>query len=63
LAFLDTESAKAVAPRVIELMGKELNWSEDRKKKELQETNYFLHIMTVGKEADQYNDDEQTTSA
>lgn len=50
LAFLDTKAANEALPKVIELMAKEFNWSEERQKQEKIATKHFLHKMTVGQE-------------
>lgn len=42
LAFLNVREAYKAVPRVVELMGKELNWSKERQAKEIQETVEFL---------------------
>ena len=38
VSFIDTVASKeTILPKVVEIMGRELKWSEERKKKELQE--------------------------
>ena len=48
LAFLDCQSAFEAMPRVIEIMGEELNWSKERKERERLETVEFLKTMGLG---------------
>ncbi|CAM9545594.1 glycerol-3-phosphate dehydrogenase, mitochondrial [Lethenteron reissneri] len=43
LAFLNVQAADEALPRVIEIMGKELNWSEKRKQEELETAKTFLY--------------------
>lgn len=45
LAFLDCRAAYEALPKVIEVMGKELKWSEDRKVKEYDDGVLFLKGM------------------
>ena len=45
LAFLDVRQAYKALPRVVELMGKELNWSKERQAQEFKETETFLLTM------------------
>jgi len=45
LAFLNKEAAKKVLPEVVEIMGKEKNWSSGRKKTELEEALKDLEYL------------------
>ncbi|CEJ80117.1 Putative Glycerol-3-phosphate dehydrogenase [[Torrubiella] hemipterigena] len=50
LAFLDVDSALAALPRVIEIMGEELNWSKGRAAFEWDETVRFLKSMGLSQD-------------
>uniref|UniRef100_A0ACB8G166 Glycerol-3-phosphate dehydrogenase n=1 Tax=Sphaerodactylus townsendi TaxID=933632 RepID=A0ACB8G166_9SAUR len=43
LAFLNVQAAEEALPRIIEIMGKRLKWSEQKKKEELAEAKKFLY--------------------
>ncbi|KFP83315.1 PREDICTED: glycerol-3-phosphate dehydrogenase, mitochondrial [Apaloderma vittatum] len=43
LAFLNVQAAEEALPRIIDIMGKELNWSEQKKKEELEAAKKFLY--------------------
>ncbi|KYO17987.1 glycerol-3-phosphate dehydrogenase, mitochondrial [Alligator mississippiensis] len=43
LAFLNVQAADEALPRIVDIMGKELNWSEQRKKEELAAAKKFLY--------------------
>ena len=46
ISFLDTVAARdTILPKVIDIMGTELKWSEERKKKELEEAIEGLTSM------------------
>ncbi|KAJ3126054.1 hypothetical protein HK098_007931 [Nowakowskiella sp. JEL0407] len=45
LAFLDSRAAYEALPRVVEIMGQELNWSVERKRLEYENTQNFLKTM------------------
>jgi glycerol-3-phosphate dehydrogenase len=45
LSFLDAEAALAALPKVVDLMGEELLWSEARKEQEWEQTVQFLGTM------------------
>lgn len=47
MAFLDTEATMEALPRVIDIMGEELDWTETRKQLEFQEGINFLSSMGV----------------
>ena len=42
LAFLNSEAAKVVAPRVAQIMGKTLKWSKNEEKKQLEDAMEYL---------------------
>ncbi|XP_044273736.1 glycerol-3-phosphate dehydrogenase, mitochondrial isoform X1 [Varanus komodoensis] len=43
LAFLNVQAADEALPRIIEIMGKKLKWSEQKKKEEMAEAKKFLY--------------------
>ncbi|XP_020860520.1 glycerol-3-phosphate dehydrogenase, mitochondrial [Phascolarctos cinereus] len=43
LAFLNVQAAEEALPKIVELMGRELNWSEEKKKEELDCATRFLY--------------------
>ncbi|KAH0621397.1 hypothetical protein JD844_022663 [Phrynosoma platyrhinos] len=43
LAFLNVQAADEALPRIIEIMGEKLKWSEQKKKEELAEAKKFLY--------------------
>ncbi|KAG5852561.1 hypothetical protein ANANG_G00063730 [Anguilla anguilla] len=43
LGFLNVQAADEALPRIVELMGKELGWSEQKKKEELATAKQFLY--------------------
>ncbi|NXS52738.1 GPDM protein, partial [Brachypteracias leptosomus] len=43
LAFLNVQAAEEALPRIVDIMGKELNWSEQKKKEELETARKFLY--------------------
>ncbi|KAF7969366.1 hypothetical protein HWV62_27492 [Athelia sp. TMB] len=45
LSFLNAQAALNALPRVVEIMGEELNWSLSRKRQELQSATSFLSSM------------------
>ncbi|WFD01155.1 glycerol-3-phosphate dehydrogenase [Malassezia yamatoensis] len=47
MSFLDTEATIECLPRVIDLMGEELDWSESRRQLEFEESLHFLTSMGV----------------
>ena len=51
LAFLDVQAASAALPRVVDLMGDELHWSNSKKKAEYKETMEFLKSMGLNEKA------------
>ncbi|XP_051569190.1 glycerol-3-phosphate dehydrogenase, mitochondrial-like isoform X1 [Myxocyprinus asiaticus] len=44
LGFLNVQAADEALPRVVEIMGKELQWTEQKKKEELDAAKKFLHL-------------------
>ncbi|KAG6019045.1 hypothetical protein E4U40_007476 [Claviceps sp. LM458 group G5] len=50
LAFLDVHAALGALPRVIDVLGEELGWTEARKKMEWTETMSFLRSMGLGEQ-------------
>ncbi|EDO34335.1 predicted protein [Nematostella vectensis] len=45
LAFLNVEAALEAIPRIVDIMGKELNWDKQRKEIEMKEARRFLGAM------------------
>ncbi|XP_053326450.1 glycerol-3-phosphate dehydrogenase, mitochondrial isoform X2 [Spea bombifrons] len=43
LAFLNVQAAEEALPRIVDIMGKELNWKEQKKKEELEAAKQFLY--------------------
>ncbi|NXK29287.1 GPDM protein, partial [Arenaria interpres] len=43
LAFLNVQAAEEALPRIVDIMAKELNWSEQKKKEELEAAKKFLY--------------------
>ncbi|XP_001365971.2 glycerol-3-phosphate dehydrogenase, mitochondrial isoform X2 [Monodelphis domestica] len=43
LAFLNVQAAEEALPKIVELMGRELNWNDERKKAELDCATRFLY--------------------
>ncbi|XP_075465473.1 glycerol-3-phosphate dehydrogenase, mitochondrial isoform X4 [Ascaphus truei] len=43
LAFLNVQAAEEALPRIIDIMGKKLNWNEQQKKTELETAKTFLY--------------------
>ncbi|XP_042368871.1 glycerol-3-phosphate dehydrogenase, mitochondrial isoform X1 [Plectropomus leopardus] len=44
LGFLNVQAADEALPRIVEIMGKELEWSEERKTAELEAARKFLYL-------------------
>ncbi|ROL41773.1 Glycerol-3-phosphate dehydrogenase, mitochondrial [Anabarilius grahami] len=44
LGFLNVQAADEALPRIVEIMGKELQWTEQKKKEELEAAQKFLHL-------------------
>ncbi|KAM7247252.1 hypothetical protein CapIbe_001205 [Capra ibex] len=43
LAFLNVQAAEEALPRIVELMGRELNWDDSKKEEELETARKFLY--------------------
>ncbi|KAM6268852.1 glycerol-3-phosphate dehydrogenase, mitochondrial isoform 1-T4 [Porphyrio hochstetteri] len=62
LAFLNVQAAEEALPRIVEIMGKELNWSEQKKKEELEAAKKFLYYeMGYKVKSDQLTDRSEIT--
>lgn len=48
LAFLNKQAAIAATPKVVDIMGKELGWSNSRKQKELKDCTAAIEISFAG---------------
>ncbi|NXS73258.1 GPDM protein, partial [Pandion haliaetus] len=60
LAFLNVQAAEEALPRIIDIMGKELNWSEQKKKEELEAAKKFLYYeMGYKVKSDQLTDSSE----
>ncbi|RXN33484.1 glycerol-3-phosphate mitochondrial isoform X1 [Labeo rohita] len=44
LGFLNVQAADEALPRIVEIMGKELQWTEQKKKEELEAAKNFLYL-------------------
>ncbi|XP_043929588.1 glycerol-3-phosphate dehydrogenase, mitochondrial [Protopterus annectens] len=57
LAFLNVQAADEALPKVVDIMGKELNWSEQKKREELKAAKEFLyHEMGYKTRSEQLTD-------
>jgi glycerol-3-phosphate dehydrogenase len=45
ISFLDLEVAKSLLPEVVEILGAELEWSEEKKKQELADSLENIQYM------------------
>uniref|UniRef100_A0A8B9IAK7 Glycerol-3-phosphate dehydrogenase n=1 Tax=Anser brachyrhynchus TaxID=132585 RepID=A0A8B9IAK7_9AVES len=62
LAFLNVQAAEEALPRIVDIMGKELNWSEQKKKEELEAAKKFLYYeMGYKVKSDQLTDSSEIT--
>ncbi|NXL63017.1 GPDM protein, partial [Chordeiles acutipennis] len=62
LAFLNVQAAEEALPRIVDIMGKELNWSEQKKKEELEAAKKFLYYeMGYKVKSDQLADSSEIT--
>ncbi|KAM4609157.1 glycerol-3-phosphate dehydrogenase, mitochondrial-like [Polymixia lowei] len=62
LGFLNVQAAEEALPRIVELMGTKLNWSERRKKEELAAAKQFLYYeMGYKARAEQLTDSSEIT--
>ncbi|XP_064517836.1 glycerol-3-phosphate dehydrogenase, mitochondrial isoform X3 [Pseudopipra pipra] len=60
LAFLNVQAAEEALPRIVDIMGKELNWSEQKKKEELETARKFLYYeMGYKVKTDQLTDSSE----
>ncbi|NWV08531.1 GPDM protein, partial [Ptilonorhynchus violaceus] len=60
LAFLNVQAAEEALPRIVDIMGKELNWSEQKKKEELETAKKFLYYeMGYKVKTDQLTDSSE----
>ena len=62
LAFLNVQAAEEALPRIVDIMGKELNWNEQKKKEELEAARKFLYYeMGYKVKSDQLTDSSEIT--
>ncbi|KAM8807006.1 glycerol-3-phosphate dehydrogenase, mitochondrial [Eudromia elegans] len=62
LAFLNVQAAEEALPRIVDIMGKELHWNEQRKKEELEAAKKFLYYeMGYKVKSDQLTDRSEIT--
>ncbi|KAM9123987.1 glycerol-3-phosphate dehydrogenase, mitochondrial isoform 3-T4 [Pangshura tecta] len=62
LAFLNVQAADEALPRIIAIMGKELHWSEQKKKEELESAKKFLYYeMGYKAKSEQLTDSSEIT--
>ncbi|NWU36649.1 GPDM protein, partial [Hylia prasina] len=60
LAFLNVQAAHEALPRIVDIMGKELNWCEQKKKEELEAAKTFLYYeMGYKVKTDQLTDSSE----
>ncbi|NWH84274.1 GPDM protein, partial [Aegithalos caudatus] len=60
LAFLNVQAAHEALPRIVDIMGKELNWCEQKKKEELETAKAFLYYeMGYKVKTDQLTDSSE----
>ncbi|NWQ95629.1 GPDM protein, partial [Burhinus bistriatus] len=60
LAFLNVQAAEEALPRIVDIMAKELNWSEQKKKEELEAAKKFLYYeMGYKVKSDQLTDSSE----
>ncbi|KAK2516190.1 Gpd2 [Columba guinea] len=60
LAFLNVQAAEEALPRIVDIMGKELNWSKQKKKEELEAAKKFLYYeMGYKVKTDQLTDSSE----
>ncbi|NXT22763.1 GPDM protein, partial [Syrrhaptes paradoxus] len=64
LAFLNVQAAEEALPRIVDIMGKELNWSEQKKKEEFEAAKKFLYYeMGYKVKSDQLTDSSEISLA
>ncbi|XP_006125720.1 glycerol-3-phosphate dehydrogenase, mitochondrial [Pelodiscus sinensis] len=62
LAFLNVQAADEALPRIIDIMGKELRWSDQKKKEELESAKKFLYYeMGYKAKSEQLTDSSEIT--
>ncbi|XP_067405527.1 glycerol-3-phosphate dehydrogenase, mitochondrial isoform X2 [Emydura macquarii macquarii] len=62
LAFLNVQAADEALPRIIDIMGKELHWSDQKKKEELAAAKEFLYYeMGYKAKSEQLTDSSEIT--
>ncbi|NXM49102.1 GPDM protein, partial [Gymnorhina tibicen] len=60
LAFLNVQAADEALPRIVDIMGKELNWCEQKKKEQLETAKTFLYYeMGYKVKTDQLTDSSE----
>ncbi|NXG94859.1 GPDM protein, partial [Stercorarius parasiticus] len=60
LAFLNVQAAEEALPRIVDIMAKELNWSEQKKKEEFEAAKKFLYYeMGYKVKSDQLTDSSE----
>uniref|UniRef100_A0A8C5TJR0 Glycerol-3-phosphate dehydrogenase, mitochondrial n=1 Tax=Malurus cyaneus samueli TaxID=2593467 RepID=A0A8C5TJR0_9PASS len=60
LAFLNVQAAEEALPRIVDIMAKELNWTEQKKKEELETAKTFLYYeMGYKVKTDQLTDSSE----
>uniref|UniRef100_A0A8C4V4P3 Glycerol-3-phosphate dehydrogenase n=2 Tax=Falco TaxID=8952 RepID=A0A8C4V4P3_FALTI len=60
LAFLNVQAAEEALPRIVDIMGKELHWSEQKKEEELEAAKKFLYYeMGYKVKSDQLTDSSE----
>ncbi|XP_051479484.1 glycerol-3-phosphate dehydrogenase, mitochondrial isoform X2 [Apus apus] len=60
LAFLNVQAAEEALPRIVDIMGKQLGWSEQKKKEELETARKFLYYeMGYKVKSDQLTDSSE----
>ncbi|NWT38251.1 GPDM protein, partial [Rissa tridactyla] len=60
LAFLNVQAAEEALPRIVDIMAKELNWSEQKKKEEFEAAKRFLYYeMGYKVKSDQLTDSSE----
>lgn len=64
LAFLNVQAAEEALPRIVDIMGKELNWNEQKKKEQLEAARKFLYYeMGYKVKSDQLTDSSEISLA
>ncbi|NXN50949.1 GPDM protein, partial [Rynchops niger] len=64
LAFLNVQAAEEALPRIVDIMAKELNWTEQKKKEEFEAAKKFLYYeMGYKVKSDQLTDSSEISLA